>query len=50
MAGERWSPLCAAHPRAVSAAVTKVVLATRNQHKVVELRHILSDVVEELTA
>ena len=32
----------------MSAAVTRVVLATRNQHKVVELRHILSDVVEEL--
>ena len=32
----------------MSAAVTKVVLATRNQHKVVELRHILADVVEEL--
>ncbi|MFC8503066.1 RdgB/HAM1 family non-canonical purine NTP pyrophosphatase [Pedococcus sp. NPDC057267] len=28
--------------------MTKVVLATRNQHKVVELRHILADVVEEL--
>ena len=28
--------------------MTRVVLATRNQHKVVELRHILSDVVEEL--
>ncbi|MDU0312493.1 RdgB/HAM1 family non-canonical purine NTP pyrophosphatase [Phycicoccus sp. M110.8] len=32
----------------MSATVTRVVLATRNQHKVVELRHILSDVVEEL--
>ena len=28
--------------------VRRVVLATRNQHKVVELRHILADVVEEL--
>ena len=28
--------------------MTRVVLATRNQHKVVELRHILADVCEEL--
>jgi XTP/dITP diphosphohydrolase len=28
--------------------VTRIVLATRNQHKVAELRHILADVCEEL--
>ena len=28
--------------------VTKIVLATRNPHKVVELREILADLVEEI--